>query len=349
MNSIDLLYKLSDTVSISGFEENAANIIENAFKEYVDEIKKDKIGNLYCVKRGTKRSVKVMITAHMDEIGLMVKDFDDNGFIIFRNVGGVDPRTLLSSEVIVHGKEKLFGVVGTKPIHLQDNDDKTKSESMDDLIIDVGLPKEKVEKIVEIGDLISLKRKSIPLRGNIITGKAFDDKAGISVMYESLLELNKIKHEADVYYVSTVQEEVGLRGSTISTYKINPDIGIAIDVGFGHTEELSKEDSIELGKGPAITIGGNIHPKLREKLVEVAKEYNIPFQYEIAPGSSGTDAWAMQITRAGIPCLLISLPLRYMHTTVETIDINDIKNAGKLIARFISNINEDNLEELLCY
>jgi len=351
MDSKELLIELSNSVSISGCEDKATNIIEETFKKHVDEIHKDKLGNLICVKKGTNnnKGIKIMLAAHMDEIGLMVKDVDDNGFIRFIGVGGVDPRTLLSSEVIVHGEKELYGVIGTKPVHLQENDEKTKAEDMDDLIIDVGFKKEKVLELVDIGDYISLKRTAHELQGSTFTGKSMDDKAGISVMYECLLELEKLKHQADVYYVSTVQEEVGLRGATVSAYKVNPDIGIAIDVGFGSTPELSDEDSIDLGKGPAITIGGNIHPKLRGKLVEIAREYNIPFQYEVAPGVSGTDAWAMQITRAGVPCILISLPLRYMHTTVEVLDMKDLKNAGKLIARFISAINADNLEELICY
>lgn len=138
-------------------------------------------------------------------------------------------------------------------------------------------------------------------------------------------------------------------GALTSTYSINPDIGIAVDVGFGTTPELSSSDSIEMGKGPGITLGGNIHPNLRKKLVEIAKEYNIPYQMEITPGPTGTDARAMQITREGIPSLVLSVPLRYMHTSVEVLDMQDVKNSGKLLAFFIASISSDNLEGLLCY
>ncbi len=160
----------------------------------------------------------------------------------------------------------------------------------------------------------------------------------------------KINHEADIYFVSTVQEEVGVRGAFTSTYRINPDIGIAIDVGFGFTPELPKYETLDMGKGPGITMGGNIHPGLREHLVNIAKDYNIPFQYEIAPpGPTGTDGRAMQITREGIPTLCLSIPLRYMHTSVEVVDMTDIKNTGKLLAFFIASISNENLEGLLCY
>lgn len=347
----EFLEKLSNEISVSGYEHNITQLITDEFKYYTDEVTVDKLGNVIAEKKGGKKSknIKVMIAAHMDEIGLIVKYIEDTGFIRFTQVGGFDPRTLLAQEVIVHGKEKLFGVIGAKPPHLQVPSERSKAINMDDLTIDVGFDKDTVCKLVEVGDIITIRRKFEQLHGDIVTGKALDDKAGIVTMYECAKELENLKHEANIYFVSTVQEEIGTRGAIVSTYKINPDIGIAIDVGFGATPELSKEDTIVLGEGPAITIGGNIHSGLREKLVEIAKEYNIPFQYEIAPGPTGTDAWSMQITRGGIPCLVISLPLRYMHTSVEVIDINDIKNTARLLARFISFITSQNLEELLCY
>ncbi len=160
-----------------------------------------------------------------------------------------------------------------------------------------------------------------------------------------------MNHKADVYFVHTVQEEVSMAGALTSAYKINPDIGIAIDVGFGTTPpELKKSDSIEMGKGPGITLGGNIHSELRQKLIKVAEEYNIPYQMEITPGPTGTDARAIQITREGIPSLVLSIPLRYMHTSVEVIDMEDIKKYWKIISIFFINaISNENLEGLLCY
>jgi endoglucanase len=217
------------------------------------------------------------------------------------------------------------------------------------MTIDIGLSKDEVRKYVSIGDIITVKRKLMELKNNRVSGKALDDRAGIAVLYECIKELSNIDHEADIYFVTTVQEEVSMAGALTSCYSINPDIGIAVDVGFGTTPELTKSNSIELGKGPGITLGGNIHPNLRKKLVETANEYNIPYQMEITPGPTGTDARAMQITREGIPSLVVSIPLRYMHTSVEVIDMQDIKNTGKLLAFFISSISSDNLEGLLCY
>lgn len=351
MQAKEFLRLLCEESGVSGHEYAVSNLIIEAFKDFTNEIERDKLGNVIAVKKGENNlnNIKIMLAAHMDEIGLMVTDIDDKGFIKFTTIGGIDPRTLLAQEVIVHGKEDLFGVIGAKPPHLQDESEREKAVKVEDLTIDVGYSKEQLKGLVEIGNVVTIRRNLLELRENWVSGKALDDRAGVVTMYECAKELRYLKHEADVYFASTVQEEVGVRGATTSTYKINPDIGIAIDVGFGATPEIPKEYTLDMGKGPGITIGGNIHPRLREKLVEIAKEYNVPYQFEIDPGPTGTDARAMQITRCGIPTLLISLPLRYMHTSIETININDIKLSAKLLARFISYITHDNLEGLLCY
>jgi len=346
-----LLGLLSEKSGVSGYENSISSFITQVFRDLTDEITKDKLGNVIALKKGENNlsNIKIMLAAHMDEIGLMVTDIDDEGFIKFTTIGGIDPRTLLAQEVIVHGKRDLFGVIGAKPPHLQDESEREKAVKIENLNIDVGFSKEQLNGTVEIGNIITINRSYLELNGSWVSGKALDNRAGVVTMFECAKELKLLKHQADVFFVSTVQEEVGVRGATTSTYKINPDIGIAIDVGFGSTPEIPKEYTLDMGKGPGITIGGNIHPKLREKLVEIAKEYNIPHQFEIDPGPTGTDARAMQITRCGIPTLLISLPLRYMHTSIETINIDDIKASAKLLARLISCISQDNLEGLLCY
>ncbi|CCQ92680.1 putative enzyme [[Clostridium] ultunense Esp] len=351
MDTKEFLKLLSNGSSVSGHESRLNDEIISTFKTYADNIWIDKLGNIIILKRGTndQSNFKIMVAAHMDEIGLMVKYIEDNGFLRFTNIGGIDPRTILGQEVIVHGNKDLFGVIGSKPPHLQEPSEINKAIKIEDMIIDIGYPKKEVEKHVSIGDPITIKRNFTSLQGNKVMGKSLDDKAGIAAMYECIKELSKINHEADIYFVSTVQEEVGMRGAFTSTYKINPDIGIAIDVGFGSTPELPKGDTIDMGKGPGITIGGNIHPGLRGKIVAVAKDYNIPFQFEVTPGPTGTDGRAMQITREGIPTLCLSIPLRYMHTSVEVIDMMDLKNTAKLLAFFMASISSENLEGLLCY
>lgn len=351
MDTKVFLELLCNGKGISGYEHTIKEMIISAFNEYTDDMKVDKLGNVIAFKKGSPKNnnVKIMLAAHMDEIGLMVKDIEENGFIRFTNIGGIDPRTILGQEVIVHGKEDLFGIVGSKPPHLQDASEHDKAIKMEDMTIDIGFSKDKVQELVNIGDAITVRRKLLNLQGTRVAAKALDDRAGVAVMFECVKELNKMRHDADVYFVSTIQEEVSMAGALASTYSINPDIGIAIDVGFGSTPELSNSDTLELGKGPGIAIGANIHSGLRKKLIDIANEYNIPVQMELSPGLTGTDARVMMITREGIPCLLLSIPLRYMHTSVEVVDILDIINSAKLLAFFIASITKDNLEGLLCY
>lgn len=346
----DFIREMVETPGLSGYESKVSKVIEKHFKSYADDIRRDKLGSLVALKKGKAGGKKkVMLAAHMDEIGLMVKKIDENGFIKFTTIGGVDQRTLLTLEVIVHGEKDLFGIIGNKPPHILEEEEKKKAVKIEDMLIDVGLPKEEVEKFISVGDPISFRRKMISLQNDVISAKALDDRAGVAVMYECLKELNKMNHDCDVYAVATVQEEVGLRGAITSTFDIFPDIGIAIDVGFAHTPELSKDDTCELGKGSAIAFGANIHPKVYEGLIKIAKEYNLPYQEEVYPAGTGTDTWAMQITRSGVATGLLSIPLRYMHTSVETIDINDIKYAGKILANFIVSLNHEDLEGMLCY
>ncbi|AFS78448.1 lysyl aminopeptidase [Gottschalkia acidurici 9a] len=346
----EFIQKLSNNHGVSGYEENISTLVRDTFNEHCDETYVDSLYNTICIKKGENNSknIKIMLAAHMDEIGLMIKDIDEDGFLYFTTIGGFDPRVLLYQEVIIHGKDKVFGVI-VPAKSIKAYEDTSKALGIDDLKIDIGFNEKDAKELVQIGDVVTVKRELIELKNNNISGKALDDRACIGVMYECAKELNKFRHQSDVYFVGTVQEEVGTRGATTSTFAINPDIGIAIDVSFGYTPELPKERTLELGKGPGITIGGNIHTKLRAKLIEVCKEYNVPFQYEIDPGPTGTDARAIQITRCGIPTLLISIPLKYMHTSTEVVNLTDVKTSGKLLATFISSITSDNLEGLLCY
>jgi putative aminopeptidase FrvX len=345
-----ILKEIVEGYGISGFEQPVANQIENHLKDFSDDIRKDKLGNLIAYKKGNaKNPIKIMLAAHMDEIGLMVKDIDQNGFVKFTNIGGIDQRTLLAQEIIIHGKKDIYGVIGAKPPHLQNAEERKHAIKIEDMFIDIGLSNVQAQEIISIGDPISIRRPMTKLQNQIITSKALDDRAGIGALIACFHELQKFNHQCDVYGVATVQEEVGTRGAMVSTFNIFPDIGIAIDVGFGRTPELAKEDTFELGKGAAIGLGANIHPKIHQRLVEIAKEYNIPYQIEVIPGVSGTDAWAMQVTQSGVATGLLSIPLRYMHTSVETIDMLDIKNTGKLLARFISSLDDEDLEGFLCF
>lgn len=350
MDSRDFLSRILDIPGVSGYEQSIAQIVAGAFKEYCSEVKTDAFLNVYGKKvdQTVPGMPKVMLAAHMDEIGLMVRNVDENGFIQFTNVGGVDQRILLAQEVTVHGREKLFGVIGAKPPHVQEPDEAKKAVKMKDMSIDVGLSPQRVKDLVSVGDIITFRSPLTHLQGEYITGKSLDDRAGVALLYETMKELSRMRFAAEVYFVATVQEEVGTRGAVISSYKITPDIGIAIDVTHGETPDSPKEETFPMEKGPVITIGPNLHPKLTQKLMDTAKEYGIDYLTEVRPGPTATDARSIQISRWGVPTLLLGIPLRYMHTTVETLNLDIIKKSGRMLALFIASLKEG-WEEWLTY
>lgn len=341
------LFDVCSNQFVSGFEHVNGDILKKYFEPYTDSFEKDKVGS-YIFKSSGSNDKKIMLAAHIDEIGLMVTKVLDGGFLSFTSVGGINPASLVAQDVIVYGKENVFGVIGIKPPHVTNEEEREKPLKLKDLFIDTGYSKEKLEKLVKVGDIATIKREPMSLQGSIVSAKALDDKACIAVMLETAKELKKIAHKSNVYYVATAQEETGCRGATTASYKINPDIGIVLDVGFGMTPDMPSETP-HLGKGPVVAYGGRLNQKLTKKFVETCKLYNYPMQYEAIPSRTGTDTESLQVNRDGIPCILLSIPLRYMHTSVETIDIKDVENTGKAIARFINELDNADLEEILCF
>jgi endoglucanase len=283
----------------------------------------------------------------MDEVGLMVTGITDKGFLHFTNLGGVDARILPGQEVIVHGTEDLVGIIGAKPPHLIDESEANKAPKIADLSIDLGMTAERVKKLVHVGDNVSYRHYPMYLNKNGYSSKSLDDRAGVAAMIETLKELKKLEFNSEVIAAATVQEEVGVRGAIVGAFDIQPDLAIVIDAGHGDIPDASKEDVYTLGKGPAIGVGPVLNQALTKFLFSVAKECQIPYQIDVEEGSTGTEAWATQISGRGIPTLLVSIPVRYMHTTVETLDINDVSNTARLISRFIARIS-NRLEEFIC-
>ena len=337
---------------ISGYEMEVADMIIPVFKEYACDVRTDALGNVIAKLTGCEEQEgtrpKVMLAGHMDEIPMLVKQIDERGFIRF-HAQGFDQRTLPSQEVVVHGKEKLIGIIGAKPPHLVPLAERTKAIKIEDMTIDLGLSVDKVRELVQVGDPITINRRSMELKGNRIAGKAQDDRMGVAVILECFKQLKKLRFNAEVYGVATVQEEVGLRGATTATYGIVPDIGIAIDVCHGEMPGVSEFDSIAMGKGPEVSFGANIHPKVFERLVQVAKENNIAIHTDPTPAATGTDAWAMQVSRAGVATAVVSVQQRYMHTSVETLCYDDVVSAGRLLAYFIASLDTAFVEGLTCY
>ncbi|KRQ87944.1 putative aminopeptidase YsdC [Caloramator mitchellensis] len=338
MQGKDHLKKLCKLSGVSGNEHLIHDALVEIFRDYVDLTERGKMGDFRAIKKGEgKDGLKIMITAHADEIGLIVTDIDERGYVYFTNVGGIDPKTLPAQEVIIHGKKDVFGVVGAKPPHVLTDKERKQSIKIQDMNIDCGMNKEEIVKYVSIGDFITIKREAIDLIGDFVTGKAIDNRAGIMVLYECAKYLKALKHSADVYFVATTQEERGLIGVKTTAYDINPDIGIVVDVTFGD-KYANPDIQIECGRGVEITIGPNIHKELSEKLMNVADEYGISYSLDVAPGATGTESWAVQVTREGIPTLLVSVPVKYMHTSTEVVNYKDIIRAGKLLAMFISSL-----------
>jgi endoglucanase len=339
----ETLEKLSNACGIAGREEEVRSLMKNFLKPYVDEVKEDKLGNVIGIKKGKKNAPKVMLAAHMDEIGLLVKTISKEGFIQFAKIGGIDDRILLAQKVIVYTeKGPLHGIIGSKPPHIQKEEERKRVLTYDELFIDIGAEnQEQAKKMgVKIGDPVGFDIKFAKVGKNIVIGKAFDDRVGCAVMVEAMKRLEKT--ECTVYAVGTVQEEVGLRGATTAAFGIYPDVGIALDVTIaGDVPGVREvEAPIKLGKGPSIEIadmGLIAHPKVVRLLVDAAEENKIPYQLETGlPGS--TDAARISLTREGVPSGVISIPTRYIHSPSSLLSLEDAEKTVKLTVAAVQKI-----------
>ncbi len=348
MEIIPLLKQLSAADGISGHEEPVRELLRQTWHPFVDEMREGKLGSLIALKRGTTGSEprpKLMLAAHMDEIGLRVIGIE-KGFLRITRVGGTDRRVLLGLEVIVHGQRDLPGIIATRPPHVLPREERKKTAPWDKLFVDVGLPEEEVTRLITVGDLVSIRHEMVELKNRRVAGKAMDDRACVASVTLALEQLSGMHHAWDVFAVATVQEETGLKGAIAAAYGVAPDLAVALDVTFGKHPGVSEVDSFPLGAGPTIGIGPNFHPGVIARLKKVAETNEIPYHIEPAPGRSGTDAWAIQVTHEGVPTALISVPIRYMHQPVETLAVQDVERAGRLLAAFIAGLETDFLEKL---
>ncbi|CAG1004623.1 MAG: M42 family metallopeptidase [Candidatus Methanoperedens sp.] len=336
-----LLERLSNAHGVSGYEGNIRQIIEEEVEPYVDEILTDKMGNLIATKKGKKPVV--MLAAHMDEIGLMVKYVDDKGFARFTKTGGWFDQTLLNQRMIMHTENgPIYGVLGSKPPHVIKEEDKKKIIKADDMFIDIGATsKEDAEKIgVKTGTPVTSDIDFKSLGNDFVTGKAFDNRAGCVMLIEALSMMKDVK--ATVHAVFTVQEEVGLKGAKTSAFRLHPDVALATDVTItgDHPGIDKKDSSIEVGKGPSVTVSdadgrGIIVPEpVLKWLKEAAGANSIPYQLEVGSGGT-TDASAIHLTKEGIPTGVISMPTRYIHTPVSVLSMTDLEKSAELIARAV--------------
>lgn len=346
MVSVDLLRMLSQLNGVSGYEERFSDKIADVFNKYCDSVSTDKLGNVIGIKKSSVTNAKkVMIEAHMDEIGMMITSVDENGFLGFTSVGGIDARILLANEVVVHGKKDVSGVIGAKPPHVLSPEEMSSSVPMDKLYIDTGYGKEEIEKIVSVGDTVTFENKFLELKNNIISTKCQDDRSSVAIIITLMQKLKSISLPFDVYFVATVQEEVGLRGAVTAAGGVCPDMAVVIDVCHATTPDASK-DVYPFGSGAVITKGPNIHPCVVKRLTDILNDNSIKYVIDIEGGDTGADAWAIQVASCGIPTVLFSIPLRYMHTPVETVSVSDLDTTVSAIYAFLTNIN--GVEECVC-
>lgn len=340
------LKELVETPSPSGYEQPAQRVIRAQLDKVADEMKTDVMGNLIAHLRGDG-GPKLMLAGHCDEIGFMVQYVDDNGFIFFGAIGGVDPHLSPGQRISIHTSNGVVpGVIGKKAIHLIEPKDRDTVIKLKEQFIDIGCSsKEEVQALVKIGDPVTFAVGVEKLQGDLVTSRAFDDKMGAFIVAEVLKQVKESGGAtAELYSVSTVQEEVGLRGGTTSTYGVQPDAGIVVEVTHATDYpgvEKQGIGEVEVGKGPVIARGANINPILFELLIETAAAEKIPVQVIGVPRATGTDANVMQLSRGGVATALLGIPLRYMHTPVEVLSLQDLEWAIALLTALIIRLKPD--------
>lgn len=324
-NIVSITENLAKIHGISSEEYDTANFIIGLISDICDEIIVDKSGNVIGKITAEKDDAKtIMLEAHMDQIGLMISGIDDDGFLKFTCVGGVDERILPSSDVVIFGKEKIGGVIFSA------TNSKDKNPEIGDLRIDTGLSAEKLNNLVKVGDLAVINGDFLCLNNTIYSGPAMDNRAGIAAVIDSVLNCHKSNYNIILFF--SVQEELGLHGIYSGLNDISPDLAIIVDVTHGETSDTKGNTGVfPLGCGAVICKGPNFDFNYSKNLISLAKENDIPYAIEVASGPSGTDAWAIQIADSGIPCTLISIPLKYMHTNIETFDVSDVIAVADII------------------
>jgi len=348
--TVDFLEKYVNTISPSGFEDQAAKVWKEEAKGFADEVYGDLHGNSFAVvnKGGSPR---IMLAGHTDEIGLMVSQISEGGYLFFNTIGGWDKQVLPGQRVRLLGKEKeIIGVIGRKPIHLLREEEKKEVVKTENLWIDIGVEgEEEARELIEVGSPGVLDYSFQRLQGDLVAARGMDDKGGGFVVLEVARKLAELNPLAEIHSVATVQEEIGLRGAQTSAFGIDPDIGIAVDVSHATDTPSMKKEKRKVGEaningGPILSRGPNINPVLLQKMVGVAESEGITYQMAGAPGGTGTDANAIQLTRGGVATGLVSIPNRYMHSPCEVVSLKDLSNIIDLIAHTVNQVKQETFE-----
>jgi putative aminopeptidase FrvX len=348
---LPFLKKLISLPGMSGYEGPVRQVITEAWEPLVDEIHVSKLGSLHALRCGSSPGTRpsLLLAAHMDAIGLMVSGIE-NGFLRVTSIGGLDPRVLPGQSVIVHGtfseRIDLPGVIVQPPAHLIPETYSSSVVPIEYLLIDIALEPGEVSNLVRVGDVVSYAQEPMELSSEVLAGHTLDDRAAVAAVTACLQALQGRQTVWDLWAVATVQEEVGVKGAMTSGYELRPSLAIAIDVTFASGPGSPDHLTYPLGKGPTLGWGPNVHPALFEAVKKVADRLEIPYKLEPLPTHSGTDAFGLQIAAEGIPTLVVSIPLRYMHTPVEVVSMKDIERTGRLLAEFTASLEPDFMNKL---
>ena len=342
----ELLAKLCEVAGAPGHENRVRKIVLDEIKPFVDEISIDNMGNVVAIKKG-KEKKKVMIGAHMDEIGFIVTHIDDKGFVYFHTLGGFDPKTLTAQRVIIHGKEDVIGVMGSKPIHLMSAADRQKVPTTKDYFIDTGLNKKMLEKIICVGDAVTRERKMVEM-GECLNCKSLDNRVSVFILIEMLKEMKKTP-PYDVYAVFTVQEEIGIRGANVSSMQINPDFGFGLDTTIAwDTPGSTKQEQVSaLGEGACIKVMDSstvCDYRMVAYMKEIAKKKKIKTQLEILPAGGTDTAGIQRMNPGGSIAGAVSIPTRHIHQVIEMVNRNDVRASIDLLRHCVENLNSFNWE-----
>ena len=342
MIDIQLLKKISETPGAPGYEQRIRAFVMEQVAPFVDDMYTDAMGNVITVKKG-KEDKKVMIAAHLDEIGFIVKYIDDDGFVRFHTLGGFDPKTLTAQRVIIHGEKDIMGVMGCKPIHLMSAEERNKGMKITDYFIDTGMSKEEVEKYISVGDSITRERELIQM-GDCVNGKSLDNRVSVYILLEMLRELKDTEVPYDIYGVFSVQEEVGIRGAEVAAHQINPDFGFGLDVtiAFDIPGSSGHEKVTSLGDGTAIKIMDSstiCDYRMVRFLKKTANAHNIKWQPEILTGGGTDTAGVQRKGQNGSIAGALSIPTRHIHQSIEMSNIKDIRATIDLLTKAILEIN----------
>ena len=335
------LARLCALAAPSGFEEPVAREALRLLVPLVDEARVDRMGNVVGVRRcGRPGAPRLLLDAHLDEIGFLVTGHEE-GFLTFAPLGGVDPRLLPDREVLILTDPPRLGVVACMPPHVQTAEDMDKSQPIRELRIDVGLSQEEARRLIPVGTPAVCRGGCAPLGKRLLQGKALDDRACFAVLLDAAERLRDKPLDVDLYILGSTQEETHSTGAITAAYGVVPDLCVAVDVTHGDSPDASKNKTFRLGGGPVIGLGPNCTRWLSRRLEDKAKELELDCQLEVMAGHSGTNAWPIQVSREGVATAVLSVPLRYMHTPIETVCRSDLEGAAKLLAAFVEGLGEE--------